>query len=78
MYQMRQFLIPRSKCTAIIIISILKQLFFLYKIEQKNTPKHINCHIFSIIFRRAYVRHSKYIDTIYTDLFNIKNINTNI
>ena len=56
----------------------IKTIILLYKIEQKNTPKHINCHIFSIIFRRAYVRHSKYIDTIYTDLFNIKIINTNI
>ena len=50
----------------------MKIIIFLYKIEQKNTPKHINCHMFSIIFRKAYVRHSKYIDAIYTDLFNIK------
>ena len=47
-------------------------IIFLYKIEQKDTPKHINCHKLSKLSQRAYVRPSKYIVTIYTDLFNIK------
>ena len=50
----------------------IKTIIFLYKFEQKDTPKHINCHKLSKFSRRVYVRHSKYIFTIYTYLFNIK------